>query len=117
MLLLWAGVLAGPIAWAADLGISYAIVKWSCGHQNAAVLHLMTLVALAVIAGGTYASWRVLSLASGDVPLDGPPTHAGPVVVLARVRFMAVLGLASSALFAVSVIGFAVPRWVLDACQ
>jgi hypothetical protein len=117
MLVLWAGVLAGPIAWAADLGVSYAIVKWSCGHQTIAVLRLITLATLAVIAGGAYASWRALSLAPDDVPLDGPPTHAGPVLVLSRARFMAVLGLASSALFAVTVIGMAVPRWVLDACH
>ena len=38
---LWSGILAGPVAWALDLGASYALVKWVChtSHYGAAVRH------------------------------------------------------------------------------
>ena len=35
----------------------------------------------------------------------------------ARARFMALLGLASSALFSIAIIANAYPEWVLDACH
>jgi hypothetical protein len=34
-----------------------------------------------------------------------------------RARFMAVLGLTSAALFAVTIVAGAIPRWMLNACQ
>jgi hypothetical protein len=107
---LWAGILAGPVAWAVDLSASYALVKWTCASQREAVLHLITLASLLVIVGGAVVSWVALQHTAADVPTDG----GGP---RQRARFMAILGLASSALFALMIIAIAIPRWVLDACQ
>src|SRR5438105_1844409 len=67
---LWSGILAGPIAWALDLGISYALVKWSCGARREVVLYLMTPAALVVVAVGALFSWRALQRAA-DEPSDG----------------------------------------------
>jgi hypothetical protein len=97
---LWAGVLAGPIGWASDLGISYAIVKRTCGNQHTIVLHIVTLAAVIVIAAGAFFAWRSLGQADRD-----------------RVRFMAALGLLSCAFFALVVVATAIPEWVLNACQ
>ena len=108
--LLWAGVLAGPTAWALDLGVSYSLVKWTCGHQHASVLRLITLGALLMIVAGAIASWRALAA----VPTDATDEGGRP---FDRGRFMAVLGLTTSALFAVVVIATAIPRWMIDACQ
>lgn len=103
-------MLAGPAAWALDLGISYSLVKWTCGGGPPVVLHLITLFALAVIAGGAFASWRALQRVPADAREDGSrPDQRG--------YFMAILGLAMSALFAMVVLAGAIPRWVLDACQ
>jgi hypothetical protein len=107
---LWAGILAGPIAWAADLVVSYSLVQWTCGGGPPVVLHLVTLFALAMIGGGAWSAWRSLQAASSSAPLDGgSPDQRG--------RFMAVLGLAMCALFATAVVAAAIPRWVLDACH
>ena len=46
---LWAGILAGPVAWAFDLEASYAVVKWVCHTQHNGVLPLITLVSLAIV--------------------------------------------------------------------
>ena len=106
----WAGVLAGPVAWALDLTISYSLVKWTCGGGPPALLHLVTLFALATIGAGAFASWRSLQMVPDGASDDGArPDQRG--------HFMALLGLAMCALFAMVVIAGAIPRWVLDACQ
>jgi hypothetical protein len=107
---LWAGIFAGPLAWAVDLVLSYSLVQWVCGGGPPVVLHLITLFALALTAAGAFGSWRALQLVSDRVPSDGAEADQ-------RGYFMALLGLAMSALFATIVVAGAVPRWVLDACH
>lgn len=107
---LWAGILAGPIAWAFDLMSSYALVKWVCHTGNHAVLPLMTILSLAIVGAGAALSWAALAHTASDVPTDGGKPRQ-------RARFMAVLGLATSALFALQILAGAIPHWVLDACQ
>jgi hypothetical protein len=108
-LALWTGILAGPVAWASDLCVSYALVKWSCASQRETLLHIFTLAALAVVAGGAIVSFLALQR-TPPMPTDGGDPRQ-------RARFMAVLGLMSCALFALLIVANAIPRWVLDACQ
>jgi hypothetical protein len=108
-LALWTGILAGPLAWAFDLGVSYALVKWTCSSQRDALLHLLTPAALAVVAAGAIVSFLALQRAA-ELPADGGAPSQ-------RAQFMAVLGLASCAMFAVTIVAGAIPQWVLDACQ
>jgi hypothetical protein len=107
--ILWIGLLAAPAAWAFDLTISYAIVHWTCSSQQTFVLHLITLGALAMTAGGAAASWTALQHAPDAAADDGPrPIDRG--------RFMAILGLLVSVFFALVMVANAVPRVMLDAC-
>jgi hypothetical protein len=107
---LWAGILAGPVAWAFDLEASYAVVKWACHTQNQGVFPLITIVSLAVVVGGGVLSWNALMRTSNETSTDSSRPRQ-------RARFMAVLGLASCALFALQILAGAIPTWVLDACQ
>jgi hypothetical protein len=112
----WAGVLAGPIALAADEFVSYTLVQWACRHHGAWLLHLITIASLALVAAGAYASWLTLAETPSDMafdPADGRDRHT---IIIARGRFMAVLGLASAVLFTLMILGQAVPRLVLNAC-
>jgi hypothetical protein len=106
----WAGILAGPIAWLLDLGVSYALVQWVCGGGSHVVLHLISLGSLAIVAVGGGLSWLALQRASTGDGTDRSQSDE-------PVRFMAALGLVMCALFATLVIAEAIPRWVLDACQ
>jgi hypothetical protein len=107
---LWTGILAGPIAWALDLTASYALVKWTCLSQRESLLHGITIAALAIIGCGAVFSFLALQATSADQPEDGGRPRQ-------RARFMAILGLTACALFALTVVAGAIPRWVLDACQ
>jgi hypothetical protein len=106
---LWTGILVGPTAWAADLLTRYALVHWSCGSKQTAVLNLVSLIALLLVTGaGAVAAWALSALPSrptdGGHPLD-------------RSRFMALGGIAMSVLFALAIMAGAFPQWVLDACS
>jgi hypothetical protein len=107
---LWTGILAGPIAWAVDLTVSYALVKAACVRGNPRLLVLVTLVSLLAIAGGAVVSWNSLACTRGRVPTDG----GRPIE---RARFMAIVGLASCAFFTLATLALDMPRWVLDACR
>jgi hypothetical protein len=107
---LWTGILAGPIAWACDLMASYAVVSWVCQTGNYAVFPLVTLASLAVVVGGASISFTALRHTVDDAPTDGGQPRQ-------RARFMAILGLASSALFTLQILAGAIPHGVLDACQ
>jgi hypothetical protein len=109
-LALWAGILAGPVAWALDLTVSYAIAKWVCMSQRAGVLHAITLAALALVCAGAALSWIALQRTADDVPTDGGRPRQ-------RARFMAILGLSTCALFALQILAGAVPHWMVDACH
>jgi hypothetical protein len=108
-LMLWTGILAGPIAWAVDLLVRYSLVHWSCGSRQTVVLNLISLTTLLLIVGGGIVAWRALQRTPADAPTEG----GRPVD---RSRFMAVGGMLSSSLFAIVVVAGAFPQWVLDAC-
>jgi hypothetical protein len=106
---LWTGILAGPIAWGIDLEASYALVHWTCTTQRVDVLHGISVLALLITAGGAAVSWLALQEARRAQMDDGSER--------ARARFMAILGISTSVLFAMAIVAGAIPRWVLDACQ
>jgi hypothetical protein len=94
---LWIGILVPPIAWTADLVVSYAMVKWACGHHTRGLLHVNTLLTLALIAGAGMTAWS----AERENELA---------------EFMAQLALGTAVLFFLVTIALAIPKWLLDAC-
>jgi hypothetical protein len=68
------------------------------------------LVSLAVVLAGAIFSWKALIRTSNETSMDGGQPRQ-------RARFMAVLGVASCALFALQILAGAIPHWMLDACQ
>ena len=107
---LWTGILAGPIMFAFKLTATYALVKWACLTDHQGVLHLISLGSILVVFSAAWLSWVALRQTTGDLDPDAGTPEA-------RARFMALLGLASSAFFSLSIIANAYPGWVLDACH
>jgi hypothetical protein len=107
---LWTGILAGPIMFAFKLMATYAMVKWTCITDRQGVLHLISLLTLLVVFGAAWIAWTALQHTAGTLDPDAGTPEA-------RARFMALLGLASSAFFGLAIVANAYPEWVLDACH
>ena len=107
---LWAGILAGPSAFALNLTVTFALVHWTCATDRQSLLHVISLFAFILVLAGSWLSWVALRHAPSTLETEGGTPQA-------RARFMALLGLASSALFALAIIANAYPQWVLNACQ
>ena len=54
---LWAAILVPPLAWASDLTISYALVKWACNHHTTISIEALTGATLVVIVAAGVAGW------------------------------------------------------------
>jgi hypothetical protein len=107
---LWACMLAGPLAALSQLQANYALVLWVCGTGRAWSLHVVSLAALLVTTGAGLLSWRNWRRAGADWDDGG----AG---VLPRSRFMSVVGMLVSAHSALVVIAQWVAVFVYSACQ
>lgn len=96
--LLWLGLLAGPIAFSADLVASYTLVSFTAAeeHGQHPILYAITAVAL-------LATLIALAIANRLRTRAESP----------RMKFMAVGGAVMSAFFAVVIVAEAIPKVVL----
>jgi hypothetical protein len=109
-LALWWGALAGPIAFAIDEVLSYAIVQHSCSTGYEWLLHVYTVIALLLsLSGLVAAQWCYRQLPHIASSEEGS--------VEARGRWMAIYGTASSLAFIVIIIALAIPKWALSPCD
>jgi len=109
---LWAGVLAGPLAWAALLQVNYVLSYVACEQRHTWMLHLATLVALALVAAAACAAWRAAPVLGEEDHASANPAATG----LLRMRFMALGGLALCAWFAIVIVATDIPTVVLHPC-
>jgi hypothetical protein len=108
---LWFGVLAGPLAWSAQLLVNYFVVSLACHGQLSATALAHEAVSLAtgllVLAALLVARRRQRALARLSTA-GAPPTG--------RSAFLARTGVLMSALFLFVIVAGAVPTLVLPAC-
>jgi hypothetical protein len=102
-------LLIGPIAWAADLGLSYATVYHACSTGHHYVLHVISIITFVMALSGAYVGWREFETVRGADEEGGSP--------LDRSHFMALLGISSGFGFALVIIATAVPKFVFSPCQ
>jgi hypothetical protein len=107
--LLWAGLTAGPLAWAAQLEVNYILSYVACETRTTWMLHLSTAIALVVVGFGALAARRAWPAASAD-------TQAAGDTALTRTRAMALSGLVLCAWFALVILATDVPALVLRPC-
>jgi hypothetical protein len=111
---LWAGLVAGPFAWAALLETNYVLSYVACEQRHTWMLHTATAVALFLVGVAAFAAWRAspsLEFAPEDQPSTDP---AETTVILAR--FMAIGGLVLCAWFAIVILATELPVLVLHPC-
>lgn len=103
------GVLIGPLAFGADLLLSYIMVQHACSTGHGYVLHAISIVCFLIVLGGAWMSWQQYQNAREGNDEGGSP--------LDRSHFLGLLGAVSSLFFAVVIIANAVPRFILSPCD
>jgi hypothetical protein len=102
---LWSGLLLAPVAWLLQMEISYALVPWSCSHNQRSALYITNLFFLIMSGAAILISWKNWrSIAEDNI--------AGN-----RARFMAVLGILIACVFSLVIIAQGIPRFIITPCQ
>lgn len=105
------GFVAGPLAWATDLALSYFLVPkvhWSGAKWP---MHLVTVLSIAILAAGVLAAVQVLRTPGENAARDpGGPTGR----VSERSRFLARGGLAMCAFFFLAILAEMLPKLLLS---
>jgi hypothetical protein len=91
------GLLLGPVAALVNHGLIYIATPWACGHGGHAALHVIPAVCVLLAIGGGL-------LARADWTRVGRETEAPGASVFDRSRFLALCGLATSALSALLIL-------------
>jgi hypothetical protein len=104
------GLLLPPFAWLLDLQVSYATVKWACAADARSVLLLLPIGSLALVALAFWMSWSCWTILRADASLEGARLQD-------RSYFLAIGGLAMSAVFALLIATSYAPRYVLSPCE
>ena len=107
---LWWSLIAGFAAWAVDLGFSYVLEQHSCSTGHHYLLHVISVVSLAIALTGFGTGLVEFKRFPGSTSEEGG-THFD------RAHFQALLGMAFSLSFALVVIAGSVPRWILSTCE
>jgi uncharacterized oligopeptide transporter (OPT) family protein len=105
----WLGILIGPVAWLTQFLLKYVVVRWECIHQSKLAVNVIPIVFLVLVLGGGaislfYARKTGKSFAESEK-------------ISARPHFMAMVGVFSSALFAVGIVMQAIPSFILNPCD
>jgi hypothetical protein len=103
---LWAGIFAGPLAWATDEVVGYTVTAHECSTGSSVFLHALTVSALITCGIG------LLCAGSTWAPSLDPENDRAE-----RIRSMSLSGIALSLAFAVVILATAIPKWMLSPCD
>jgi hypothetical protein len=101
-ILLWSVLLSAPVAWSLALGAMLPMTDWVCGHGGRPAILSVGLVCL------------LFSLATaglGVLSLQNDPERNNE-----RTRFLLVLGTWMSVMFALVILFYIIPVFLLNAC-
>jgi hypothetical protein len=107
---LWTGLFSGPLAWFASQQASYALVPWACHNRTLIAIHLVNLGALLLVALGGAMAWRAWRRTGRAVSDEFAPP-------LGRARFLALMGVSLSCLFAGVILAQALGAFFFGPCQ
>jgi hypothetical protein len=106
---LWFGMLGGPAAGFFNIVFNYPAVERACVMDSSILIHVLTIVFLAMAALAGLTSWRLRERAGRW------PDNAGGM--LARGRFMTTVGVLTSAVAIVGILMQWIPVFFLGACH
>jgi hypothetical protein len=107
---LWVLVVAAPIVVAAEMQANFVLVRQACSMQRNVALYAVVVVAMLLTiatAGVAFSIWR---RAGAAWPTEAPD-------VATRIRFIAVLGILSSAMSFLVILAQGIATLHFDPCQ
>jgi hypothetical protein len=107
---LMSGFLLGPLAWFLDLEASYAAVKWACAHDHRDLMLLVPVGSLALVGVAAWLSWSCWTLVRDRAREEGGSVED-------RSYFLAIVGMAVNATFALLIATSLAPRYFLSPCE
>lgn len=111
---LWAAILAGPVAWVANHMLLYVISSWSCATGQEWALHLTAALCTLGCAAGFWIGWQAWQRAGEAL---GHGEGRAEEVSAPRTRFMGAVGMAASVLFFLVILSQWLPVLVLGPCE
>ena len=109
-LLLWTGVLAGPLVWLVSFGARWSLAGWVCAFQWKPALLVISLVSLLAAAGCGMLSWTEWQRVGREMPGEGGGA-------IARSRIMGLMGVVLSVASMLLIIAQAIPEIMLGVCE
>jgi len=106
----WVGFFLAPAAFFTHLQVRYVLVPWACATNGQVWIHVVDVLALALALLGALAAWRTWQRAGRE-----EPSEAGGAIP--RTRMMGVMGVGTSLMFALVLLGQWVTNFFLTACQ
>jgi hypothetical protein len=103
-------LLAGAVAFALDLSVSYVLRLRACSLQSSFELRLVSVIAFLIAASGLAGGIVQFLRLPHDAEEKGGDPHD-------RAHFESLLGLALSVSFMVGIVALAIPGWLLRPCQ
>ena len=94
---LWIGILLPPIAWGVQLQSVYLASEFGCATSNFTWNHVLSAITLTIAMIGGAIAWWEWTVAGGTTEEEGSNG-------MSRRRFMALIGVLTSALFSVTII-------------
>jgi len=108
-LLLWIGILTGPIIWFINMETGFVLAPWLCAWQSRFVPNLVSVIALLLVAGSGLIGWHLRT--------ELRPNSVEPDAVDARPVAMATGAMVLSAMFFLVIFVQMLPQFFLDGCQ
>jgi hypothetical protein len=105
-----AGLLLPPFAWLLDLQVSYATVKWACAADARWVVLVLPLGSIALVALAAWLSYSCWTMLRHEAAPEGARMED-------RSYFLAVGGMAMSAVFLLLILTSYAPRYLLSPCE
>jgi hypothetical protein len=110
---LWFGMLGGAGAWALHLVVNYSLVPVACSTGMDFLLYLTIPAFSGITLLAIFLAWRGWASTRGMDETNGN----GQRLMVQRVRFMALSGLAMSGFFLMVILAQSVPIIMQDPCE
>ena len=107
---LWVLVVAGPIIVAVEQQMNYVLVRQACSAQRNVALYVVTIVALLLMIATAMVAVSIWRRAGAEWPTEASD-------LANRIRFIAVLGILSSAISFLLIVAQGIATVHFDPCQ